>query len=86
MGYQLKKGESHVVHCFECKEEFELTPDFEKDYINSSLCPKCFDKAMEESFKEVDYYLDKIVTTLGKIVKDIQGINNDIKKILEGGK
>ncbi len=86
MGYQLKEGESHMVHCFECKEAFELTKEHEQNYISSSLCPKCFNKAMEESFKEVDYYLDKIVTTLGLIVKDIQAINNDIKKILEGGK
>jgi len=86
MGYQLKKGESHVVHCFECKEAFELTKEHEQNYISSSLCPKCFNKAMAAAYNEVDYYLDKIVTTLGLIVKDIQAINNDIKKILEGGK
>ncbi len=86
MGYQLKEGESHMVHCFECKEAFELTKEHEQNYISSSLCPKCFNNAMAEAFKEADYYLDKIVTILGKIVKDIQGINNDIKKILEWGK
>lgn len=82
----MKEGESLVVHCYECKEPFELTPKHENAYISSSLCPKCYEKAMEEAYSDVDYYLNKIVTTLGLIVKDIEAINNDIKKILEGGK
>jgi hypothetical protein len=86
MGYQLKEGESHIVHCFECKEAFELTKEHEQNYISSSLCPKCFNKAMAEMHSEMDIYLNKIVKTLGDILKDINAINNDIKKILEGGK
>lgn len=86
MAYQLKKGESHVVHCFECKEAFELTKKHEQNYVNSSLCPKCFDKAMAAMYNDVDFYLNKIISTLTGIVKDINAINNDIKKILEGGK
>ena len=86
MGYQLKEGESHVVHCFECKEAFELTKEHEQNYVDSSLCPKCFNKAMAEMHSEMDIYLNKIVKTFGDILKDINAINNDIKKILEGGK
>jgi hypothetical protein len=41
---------------------------------------------MAAMYSDVDFYLNKIISTLTGIVKDINAINNDIKKILEGGK
>lgn len=91
MGYQLKEGESHMVHCFECKEAFELTSEHEKNYIDSSMCPVCFNKAMEFLHGgPIEYYQQKIMKSLDMIIEDIKGINQCIQDILDehkkGGK
>lgn len=84
MAYQLKEGESHVEHCFECKEAFELTPEHEQYYADSSLCPACYEKAMITLHGgDLEYYHTKMLESLDKIVADIKGINECIKIICE---
>ena len=87
MAYMMKKEESHVSveHCFECKEAFILTPEHQDNYIASSLCPKCFNNAMEQLHStDIEDLIIKIIRQLDEIGNQITEINNELKKIAEG--
>jgi superfamily II helicase len=85
MGYQLKEHESHVSveHCYRCKNAFTLTPAHQQNYIDSSLCPKCYNEAME-SGTDVEFFAEKVFNQLDVIIKEINEINKTLKEL--GGK
>jgi superfamily II helicase len=85
MGYQMQAEESHVSveHCFECKETFVLTPEHHQNYIDSSLCQECYDKAMRKG-SDVEFYAEKVSIQLDEIIKEIAEINKILQEIVGG--
>ena len=81
----MEGNEAHlsVEHCFECKETFVLTPEHHQNYIDSSLCPKCYDKAMRKG-SDVEFYAEKVSIQLDEIIKEIAEINKILQEIVGG--
>jgi len=61
------------TYCYECKKPFALTSDHAKNYDSSGLCPKCFDKVLEEAGRDAVMRgaiekLLRIATELGNVI------------------
>lgn len=60
--------------CFECGGKFDLVEGHHNNYYSSGLCPKCWDKALEESSSSkasIEARLDIIISILTSIKEDL---------------
>jgi len=67
-----------TVNCFECGEKFILEDGYDVIYNTSSLCPKCYDKAMAELFNPnagIEAKMAQVVTLLEEIRDELRRIS-----------